>query len=126
MYSNKDTLRTTDGFWTVLAHHADFYGSSFERESDVYFKSYIEWQQLRSVIDKPDNYFTNMGTYGSAISQRTLNRLPEYRDDCGAWTELLEQQEYGELLSMKSVYDFLTSLRPNRNKGKVLCPDHRN
>lgn len=126
VYGNKDTLRTADGFWTVLAHRGVFYGSSFERESNVYFKSYVEWQRLRSVIDKPDSYFTNMGAYGSAISQRTLNRLPEYRDDCGAWMEFLERQEDGELLSMKSVYDFLTSSRPNINEGKALFQDHHN
>ena len=124
VYGNQQRLRSAEGFWGVLAYRGVFYGSEFARHHDCNFADFEAWSTFKANSDKPDAYFVDKNAYGTAISQRSLDRLSEYWDDRESWMALLGKHPGG--LTFEVVYDFLSQHRPNSNFGKPLPSGQKN
>lgn len=125
IYNNTETLRTPQGFWSVLAHRGVFYGSDFEFKERKSFNHIDEWKAFKATSSKPDSYFANPNAFGTAISQRSIHRLQEYWDTAQLeWPTFLA--DHPGALKFREVYDFLRASTKNKNFGKPLHHGHRN
>lgn len=114
IFGDVEHLRTPEGFWSILAHRAVFYGSQFALTHTENFKTLDEWNQFYASSGKPKEYFVFGNAYGPNNPWRSLDRLSEYWESRGRWTSFWQIYPQANAIQL---YEFLVQTKKNPNFG---------
>jgi hypothetical protein len=122
IYSEKDRLRTSEGFSNILMYRGVLYGSSYATHDVRWFNTLHEWQQYYTNSKEKnkdiDKYFVNICAYGFNNKARSVDCIAEYWIQNKRWTSFIERNP-----NVAEVYAFLTAKKSKKEEFKKVFPN---
>ena len=118
IYSDRDRLRTPEGFWNVLTFRGVTYGSPYAKNDLQWFNSYDEWADYYArsndaVKGNKLRYFIDVCAYGFNNKHRKIENIKAYWEERHRWTSFIDGNP-----NVKEMYKFLTQIH-KKGKKKV-------
>jgi hypothetical protein len=119
IYSDRDRLRTPEGFWNVLTFRGVTYGSPYAENDLRWFDSYDEWADYHGKSNNTVNgnklrYFVNVCAYGFNNKHRKIENIEIYWEERYRWTSFLEGNP-----NVNETYRFLTESHTKGERKKA-------
>ena len=86
IYSDRDRLRTPEGFWNVLTFRGVTYGSPYAEKQLQWFDTYDEWadyyaRSKNTVKGNKQRYFVDVCAYGFNNKHRKIENIKTYWEE---------------------------------------------
>jgi hypothetical protein len=123
IYSNKDRLYTSEGFWNILSYRGVLYGSEYATNNVRWFSSLEEWLHYFTTSTKEkegekEKYFVNIGAYGYNNQHRHTDCIKEYWNQSTRWTSFIQKNP-----TVANVYSFLLTKTSKKNEYRRVFPN---
>jgi hypothetical protein len=118
IYSDRDRLRTPEGFWNVLTFRGVTYGSLYAKNDLQWFDSYDEWADYyarsnNAVKGSKQRYFIDVCAFGFNNKYRNIENIKAYWEERHRWTSFINGNP-----NVKEMYKFLTQIDKKGDDGR--------
>jgi len=118
IYSDRNRLRTPEGFWNVLTFRGVTYGSPYAQNKLQWFDSYDKWADYYAGSNdtakgSKQRYFVDICAYGFNNKHRKIGNIKTYWEERHRWTSFIDGNP-----NVKETFKFLTQYQKKRDEGK--------